>query len=90
MTFGEEDPQFLEHIKEAWPGLSEDEYPDLLMNITCFPFGTAAKVVSQLKELHEQSGGDIGAAMGIVDNDIKLAHDEFKRKYPEPQPEAKQ
>lgn len=84
MTYKEEDPEFLEHIKEAWPNVeNEDEYPDILMSITCFPFGKARKVISQLKEIHELSGGDLHKAMDIVDSRMRKAHNEFKKNYPQ-------
>lgn len=89
MTYGEEDPQFLEHIKEAWPGLPEDEYPDLLLNITSFPFGKAAQVLEQLTRLHKESGGDIDKAMDIVDAEMMAAHDEYKRKHEQATPPPK-
>lgn len=87
MTYGEEDPQFLEHIKEAWPGLPEDEYPDLLMSVTSFPFGKAAKVIEQLTRMYRDSGGDVDKAMAIADDEMSQAHDEYKRKH---EPERQQ
>jgi len=54
----------------------------------------AAKVLSQLRELYELSGGYQMKAMDIVYDRMLKSHEEFKRNYPEllpePQPEAKQ
>ena len=71
MTYAEEDPQFLEHIKEAWPGLEEDEYPDLLMSVTAFPFARAPVIIDQLtaalhgvRRRHTQGYGHRGCQSG--------------------------
>lgn len=72
MTYGEQDPDFLNHIKEAWPNVeNDDEYHNILMSITPFPFAKAETVLDRLKEMHELSGGDFQKALSIVDADME-------------------
>ena len=70
MTYGEEDPDFLDHIKEAFPGIPEHRYWSLLQATTAFGFADAATVIQQLKDIYEKSGGDPDLAEAIANEEL--------------------
>ncbi len=50
-------------VKQYYPELPEDDYGDLLMSATAFPFGGPETVERQLKELREKTDGTLQGAI---------------------------
>jgi len=48
-------------VKKYFPNLRKKDYGELLMSATAFPFGSAAYVEGQLKQLAHKSDGILGA-----------------------------
>ena len=67
----------IDAVKKFWPDLPENQYSDLLWNITCFPFGDHNDVLSQVKEMAEKSGCNLDKAMAIANEQTKRAMSEI-------------
>lgn len=71
---------WMKTVVEIWPqAVTEDIVQDLLWNTTCFPFGSDERVIEQLKEYHDKSGGDIHKAEMIVIDEMNAAHAEYMK-----------
>jgi len=57
-------------LDKYYPNLNEEERGDLLMSATAFPFGDAAYIENQLKELVENTDGTLHGALAFVDQEM--------------------
>ena len=63
----------LDALHGIWPGLSWDEYSDLLWVCTPFPAGDHEHVRRMLQDYHDRSGGDVGRAYDLARADLNKA-----------------
>jgi len=57
-------------VKEYWPELPQDQWGDLLMGATAYPYGGPEKIRTQLAEMAERSGRHLGKALALADDDL--------------------
>lgn len=69
----------LDAVKRWWPDLPKEQYGEMLWSVTCFPFGGAEQIESQIKDMAERSGCDLRAAMAIADDELTEAMAEFRK-----------
>lgn len=62
----------IDAIKETWKDLPEENYDDLLMGATCFPFGDPEEIKKQLIEIGEKSNYNLGFALEIAWIEMKV------------------
>lgn len=70
-----------EGIQHIWPGLSDEDAKRLLWEATCYPFGDWNRVEMQLREKHEQSGGDVQRAIDIAHEETDVGMAEHRRTH---------
>ena len=57
-------------VRREFPNVKESEYGDLLMSCTCFPFGSAETIASQLHDLALRTDGSLESAKIIAADDF--------------------
>lgn len=67
-------------IEKYYPGLSDEEANNLLLNATCFPFGSFAQVEENLKELVEKTDGTVEGAIDFSHKQMGEAMIAFGKK----------
>lgn len=60
----------VEAVRKYFPNLSQEDYGELLMGATCFPFGPPEMVEAQLKELQEKTDGSLLGALAFADAEL--------------------
>jgi len=60
-------------VRKHWPHLSDEEMHDLLWNATAFPFASGEHTAIQVEEMAVRSGGYLGVALALADEDIEKA-----------------
>ena len=73
---------FIEKVRAVWPGTSDEAIEDVLWSATCFPFGTEAQVMAQLRLSYATSGGDVKKAIDDAHAEIEAAMQEYRELYP--------
>jgi hypothetical protein len=68
----------VEAVKKWYPELPEDQWDDLLMDATCFPFGSPEMVEKQLKELREKTDGTLGGAIIFANEEMDKEYRQYK------------
>ena len=53
-----------------YPLLTAEEWGELLMGATCFPFGSPEQVEEQLAELKKNTDGTLGSAIAWVEQQL--------------------
>lgn len=59
-----------DNVARLLPKVPEDKRHELLMNATCFCFGSIEEVEKQLAELAEKTDGTFAAAMNFVEAEM--------------------
>lgn len=67
---------WVELVKQHWPGISDTDANEVLWNATCFPMGTVEMVEEQIKEAYIKGSGNVGQAIAILEDEM---FEEFKR-----------
>jgi hypothetical protein len=63
----------VEFARRKFPHFSEKEIGTLLWGATSFPFGDADRVCREVKELAEQSNGNLDECLAIADREMEAA-----------------
>ena len=71
------DPTFVEQARATCPGASDEDIEDLLWSATCFPFGNAEQILTQLQLSYATHNGDVTAAIQDAHMEIEAAMDEY-------------
>ncbi len=66
-------------LQKYYPGLTEEEQGDILMNATAFPFGSEDLIERQLKEVCEATDGSFDKAIGYAEMKLDGAHKKYKQ-----------
>ncbi len=66
-------------LQKYYPGLTEGEQWEVLMNATAFPFGSSSLIERQLKEVREATDGSFGQAIGYADRQLDAAYKKYKQ-----------
>jgi len=64
--------------KKYYPHLNDEDLGDLLMEATCFPFGTPEQVEAGLIELIENTDGTLEGALIFANEQMDKAWSEYK------------
>jgi hypothetical protein len=69
---------YIDMVKRHWPGISTSDAECLLWETTCFGFGSAQEVESQIREAYETTGGNIKQALDNAYAEIDKAMEQHK------------
>ena len=67
-------------VRKYYPDLPEENYCDLLMGATCFPFGTPSKIAGQLARLRKKTDGSLQAALAFADAETEASMKKISKK----------
>jgi hypothetical protein len=63
----------IEFVNRVWGECSLEEADILLWNCTAFPCADISHIEKQLKDIKERSGGNVGKAVHICDEEMEIA-----------------
>ncbi len=69
---------YFEACQRHYPDITVDQAGNLLMNATCYPFGTVEQVEQNLKDAVANTDGTIQAAIFYAADQLDEAWDEVK------------
>ena len=61
---------WVELVKQHWPGITHEDATELLWSATCFPMGNAEQIENQIKEAYIKGHGDVGLAIAQVEDEM--------------------
>ena len=70
--------QTFDLVKKYYPHLSDEDLGDLLMEATCFPFGSLEQVEKNLIELIENTDGTLEGAFIFANEKLDRQWAEYK------------
>lgn len=72
------------------PKIPEDKISSVLMNATCFPFGSPENVESNILELKQNTDGSYNQILSYAKKQLDSEYDDFKQKTSQEKIQARQ
>jgi hypothetical protein len=69
---------YIDMVKQHWPGITTSDAESLLWETTCFGFGSAREVEAQIRKAYETSGGNVKQALDNAYAEIDRAMEQHK------------
>lgn len=66
----------IDAVKQHYPDLEHPQIGQLLMGVTCFPFGTPEQIEDNLIKVKKNTDGSLEAALTFADSEL---HKQLKK-----------